>query len=76
MLHQRIAIELQSLLQELTASATDAVVWKRRFRMLGQLAAWESQITTKIHAFETNNVADYQLGAFIEELMMITSRNG
>jgi hypothetical protein len=76
MLQQRIAIERQSLLQELTTSATDVVVWKRRFRMLSQLAAWESQVTSKIYAFETENAADYQLSSFIEELMLITSRNG
>lgn len=76
MLQQRIAIERQLLLQELTASATDAVVWKRRFRMLGQLASWESQVTAKIYAFETDNADDYQLDKFIEELTIVTSRNG
>ena len=76
MLHQRIAIERQSLLQELTASATDAVVWKRRFRMLSQLASWESQVTAKIYAFRTDDADDYQLNTFIDELMIVTSRNG
>ena len=76
MLQQRIAIERQLLLQELTAAGSDSVVWKRRFRMLSQLAAWESQVTAKIYAFDTDNAADYELGMFIEELMMVTSRNG
>ena len=76
MLQQRIAIERQSLLQELTAAGSNHVVWKRRFRMLAQLAAWESQVTAKIYAFETDNTADYKLDVFVEELMMVTSRHG
>ena len=76
MLQQRIAIERQLLLQELTAAGSNHVVWKRRFRMLAQLAAWESQVTAKIYAFETDNAADYELGVFVEELMTVTSRHG
>lgn len=76
MLQQRIAIQRQLLLQELTAAGSNHVVWKRRFRMLGQLAIWESQVTAKIYAFETDNADDYQLDKFVEELMMVTSRNG
>lgn len=75
-LHQHIQPVRQQLLSELTAAGTDSVVFMRRFRMLGQLADWESQVTKKIYSFETDSAEDYLIEPFVSELNMITSRDG
>lgn len=75
-LHQHVKQVRESLLQELIAAGTDPVVYMRRFRMLSQLAAWESQVTLKIYSFETESADDYVLEPFIAELHIITSRDG
>lgn len=75
LLQQHITVVREELLAELTAAGTDSVVWMRRFRMLSQLAAWESQAITKIYSFDSDSSDDYQIGPFVRELIMVTSRN-
>jgi hypothetical protein len=64
--------------QELTNRAADPVVFKRRFRMLSQLADYESQIYKKIYSFQTNNVNDYIMATqeITKEIICVINRNG
>lgn len=48
------------LLRDLVAYTTDSVRYKRRIRMLIQLAEYEKQILEKIRDFETDNPADIE----------------
>lgn len=67
-----------SLQQDLYAKASDPVVFKRRMRMLSQLALYESQIYQKIYNFCTDDVNDYALTMqwIMQELYHVTDRNG
>ena len=65
----------EELLAEFTAAGTDTVVWMRRFRMLRQLAAWESQVIAKIYSFDSDSADDYLIDPFVQELITVTSRN-
>lgn len=68
----------RALQRELYENANDPVLLKRRFRMLGQLAKYESQIYKKIHDFETTDRDDYSLSAqlIIKEIHSVVNRNG
>jgi hypothetical protein len=68
-----------TLQQELYKYASDSVLFKRRLRMLSQLAQYESQIITKLYNFESDNIEDYVLGiqeAVNRELFFIINQNG
>lgn len=67
--------ELQKELQE---RASDPVIFKRRFRMLTQLAEYESQIYKKIYNFNTNDFQDYDLAVRLitQEIYDVTNRSG
>lgn len=73
-----IGAERQTLQHELISVAGDPVLLKRRFRMLKQLAMYESQILDKIYNFELHNVNDYHdnLDLIQREIFFVTSRNG
>jgi hypothetical protein len=55
---QHIAEQRQTLLEDLVAYSKDPVRYKRRMRMLIQLAEYEQQLLKKINAFETNDQED------------------
>jgi hypothetical protein len=74
-LQQHITVVREELLAEFTAAGTDTVVWMRRFRMLRQLAAWESQVIGKIYSFDSDSADDYLIDPFVQELVTVTSRN-
>lgn len=75
LLQQHITVVREELLTELTVAGTDTVIWTRRFRMLRQLAAWESQAIAKIYSFDSDSADDYQIDPFVQELITVTSRN-
>ena len=74
-LQQHITVVREELLAEFTAAGTDTVVWMRRFRMLRQLAAWDSQVIAKIYSFDSDSADDYLIDPFVQELITVTSRN-
>jgi len=66
------------LREELISSASDPIVLKRRFRMLSQLADYESQIYKKIYNFKSNDPNDYVQSAELitQEIQHVTDRSG
>ena len=56
---QEIDIARNTIRQELIDNAGDPVKLKRRFRMMGQIGALESQIYKKIYDFKGGSVDDY-----------------
>lgn len=68
----------KNLQTELYSMATDATLFKRRFRMLSQLAEYESQIYKKIYQFQGDTIDDYTtaVGTILAEIQYITNRNG
>lgn len=77
MFNNLIRTQHQILEQELLESGTDAVWFARRFRMLQQLSAYQSQLTKKIYEFETDCSQDYADGMVevIREIRAVASRN-
>ena len=69
--------ERKILQDELLAKSSDPVLCKRRFRMLSQLAAYESQIYQKIYNVDSDCLEDYINGAIIiiDEIRNVTDRN-
>jgi len=67
-----------TLQQELFNLAGDPTLLKRRFRMLSQLADYESQIYKKIHQFQSNDLNDYivALRQITQELYHVIDRSG
>lgn len=64
--------------QELYALADDPILLKRRFRMLSQLADYESQIYKKIYNFSSNDINDYTdvLSQISNELKQVNEKSG
>ena len=60
------------LLADLVNKATDPVITMRRFRMLCQLAEYESQIVAKIQKFDTDDGLDFDSTMF-HEIQYITN---
>jgi hypothetical protein len=73
-----IESERKKLQYELIELADNPVLLKRRFRMLRQLAIYESQIIDKIYNFEFQTVDDYNnsIGKIKGEIAKVTARNG
>lgn len=67
-----------ALQKELFELATDDVLLRRRYRMLSQLAQYESQIYKKIYQFHSNEINDYRdaVAIVIRELTHVTDRSG
>jgi len=66
------------LLEDLVAYTKDSVRYKRRLRMLIQLAEYEQNILKKIRDFETHNVDDLNqsvLGDLIVEVDSIVDKS-
>jgi hypothetical protein len=64
-----------NLLSELIEHATDPVIFKRRLRLLAQLAELESQLLTKIQSFDTDNADDFNLQILLNEFRHVTNRS-
>jgi hypothetical protein len=64
--------------KELQEKASDPVIFKRRFRMLSQLADYESQIYKKIYNFDTEDFNDYKQIVYLinNEIQNVTDRSG
>jgi hypothetical protein len=64
--------------QELQEKATDPILLKRRFRMLAQLAQFESQIYKKIYNFTSDELDDFVLAieAILLEIKNVADRSG
>ena len=64
--------------KELQEKASAPVIFKRRFRMLSQLADYESQIYKKIYNFVTDDVCDYIQVIYLikTEIQNVTNRSG
>lgn len=77
MFNDLIRTQHQILEQELLESGTDAVWFKRRFRMLEQLSSYQSQIIKKIYEVETDCSQDYADGMveIFSEIRAVISRN-
>ena len=73
-----IGLERKKLQYELIELADNPVLLKRRFRMLRQLAIYESQILDKIYNFEFQTVDDYNdsIQHINNEIRSMTSRDG
>jgi hypothetical protein len=67
-----------ALHRELCQLANDPILLKRRFRMIAQLAEYESQIYKKIYEFSSSRVDDYELATWriIDEIHNVTDRSG
>jgi len=67
----------KELLNELLELGTDDIYFMRRFRMLQQLADFESQIIKKIYQFNTDDDSDYlDISSILsKELLTVVSRN-
>lgn len=65
----------EELLGELISRATDPVILKRRFRMLSQLALYESMIVSKIYNLETDDNNDFLKSDYIRAIPTITDKS-
>lgn len=65
----------QNLFDELVVYACDPILYRRRVRMLSQLAEFESQILQKIQKLETDDPADLDLMRVRDELSSICNRS-
>ena len=64
--------------RDLYATADDPVLFRRRFRMISQLADYQSQIYKKIYNFTSDDMNDYidVIKLIIDEIYIVTSKNG
>jgi len=65
----------EELLDELINRATDPVILKRRFRMLSQLALYESIIVSKIYNLETDDNNDFLKFEYIGNIPAIVNKS-
>jgi hypothetical protein len=64
------------LIEELIVKTNNPVVKMRRFRMLSQLAEYESVTIKKIMLLDTNNVNDLVYSAYMQEILTVVDRSG
>jgi hypothetical protein len=78
LVNKSISYHRTALHQELCELANDPILLKRRFRMIAQLADYESQIYKKIYKFNSSNINDYveAVERIIMEVHDVVSRNG
>lgn len=65
----------QDLLDELVNRATDSVIFKRRFRMLSQLAEFESIVIKKIYNLESNDTNDFLANHYSSYISMMVDKS-
>ena len=75
---KKIDSSRRQLIKELQSQAQDPVIAMRRFRMLSQLSAYESQIIAKLWQFRTSSLDDYffSLHTVLEEIEWVVNRSG
>lgn len=68
----------QILLDEcINAGGTNSTILMRRFRMISQLAQWESEITNKIYNFEISSLREFEdnLRNIKQEIDIVANRD-
>jgi len=65
----------EGLLSELVTRASDPVILKRRFRMLSQLALYESIVVSKIYNLETEDNNDFLNLSYIKHINTIIDKS-
>lgn len=75
---QHLTSQRLDLHNELYTKADDPVILKRRFRMISQLAEYESQIYKKIYNFQSNNIEDYIVATrlILSEIQNVVDKSG
>ncbi len=75
---KKIDSSRRQLIKELQSQAQDHMIAMRRFRMLSQLSAYESQIISKLWQFHTSNLDDYflSLSTVMKEIEWVIDRSG
>jgi hypothetical protein len=68
--------ERQRLINEAIVKTNNSVVKMRRFRMLSQLAEYESVTINKIMQLESDNVYDFIINIYLSEIYDIVNRSG
>ena len=78
LINKQIDLSKRKLILELQSQAQDPVIAMRRFRMLSQLSAYESQIIAKLWHFQTSSIDDYflSLSTVMKEIEWIVDRSG
>ena len=78
LINKQIDLSKRKLILELQSQAQDPVIAMRRFRMLSQLSAYESQIIAKLWQFRTSSLDDYffSLQTVLEEIEWVVDRSG
>jgi hypothetical protein len=66
----------QKLLEELIVKTNNPVIKMRRFRMLSQLAEYESITIKKIMTLDTNDVTDFIDNGYRGEISVVVDRSG
>ena len=66
----------QKLLEELIIKTNDPVIKMRRFRMLSQLAEYESITIEKIMLLDTDAVTDFYNSNYRGEILTVVDRSG
>jgi hypothetical protein len=66
----------QKLLEELIVKTNNPVIKMRRFRMLAQLAEYESITIKKIMTLDTENVTDFIDSGYCGEILVVVDRSG
>jgi hypothetical protein len=66
----------QLLINEAIVKTNNPVINMRRFRMLSQLAEYESVVINKIMLLESDNVYDFIDNAYQSEISNIVDRSG
>ena len=66
----------QKLLEELIIKTNNPVIKMRRFRMLSQLAEYESITIKKIMTLDTNDVTDFIDSDYRGEISTVVDRSG
>ena len=76
---KKIDASRRQLIKELQSQAQDPIIAMRRFRMLSQLSAYESQIISKLWLFHTSNLDDdyfLSLSFVMKEIDWVIDRSG
>jgi hypothetical protein len=66
----------QKLLEELIIKINNPVIKMRRFRMLSQLAEYESITIKKIMLLDTDDLTDFSNGTYRAEISTVVDRSG
>lgn len=68
-------LKKQQLLTELVDNATDPTILLRRYRMISQLCDYEGQVVNKIYNLKSNDINEFFMREYINELEIIINKN-